>query len=69
MCCTHPELALALMELRVEEARQAVDAQQRARAAGQRLGRQAGQLLAQIGTRLVSLGKQLAHTTRVQPSI
>lgn len=69
MCCTHPELAIALMDLRVEEARQAADAQQRVSAAVQRLNRQAGLFLAQVGTRLVSLGKQLVHTTRVQPSI
>ena len=69
MCCTQPELAIALMNLRVEEARRAADAHRRVSQAGTRLGRKAGLLLAQVGAWVVSLGEQLAQTSRVQPSI
>lgn len=69
MCCTQPELAMALMDLRVEEARRAADAHRRVAQAGIGLERKAGLLLAQVGAWLVSLGEHLARTARVQPSI
>jgi hypothetical protein len=67
MCCTHPELARALMELRVEEARRAADAPRLMAPTGRHLERQAALLLTQLGTWLISLGDQLARTTRAQP--
>lgn len=69
MCCTQPELAIALMELRVEEARRSADVQRIVGPAGRRLARRVGLLLAQVGAWMVSFGEQLAHTTRAQPSI
>lgn len=68
MCGTQPDLARAIMDLRVEEARRVADGTQPALATGKRLVRRAVFLLDQARTWLVSLGEQLAHSIRTQPS-
>jgi hypothetical protein len=68
MYITQPELARAIMDLRVEEARSAEDGARLALATGKRLLGQAGLFLAQVGVWLVSLGEHLAQTIRTQPS-
>jgi hypothetical protein len=67
MCCIEPRLAIALMELRVEEARRSSDVHQIVLPAGRGLERRVGSVLAQVGTWLVSLGEHLARTTQAQP--
>jgi hypothetical protein len=67
MCCIQPELAIALMELRVEEARRSSGVHRIVIPLGKRLERQAGFVLAHVGAWLVSLGEHLARTTQAQP--
>lgn len=69
MCGTQLDLVMALMDMRVDEARRIAAAHRTVIPSGRRLERRAGVLLAQVGTWLVSLGKKLTPTTRVQPSI
>lgn len=68
MNIAQPELARAIMDLRVEEARSAEDGARLALATGKRLLGQAGLFLAQVGVWLISVGEQLVRTIRTQPS-
>jgi hypothetical protein len=68
MYITQPELAITLMNLRVEEACRAAEGMQPLRETGEQRWRQAGLLLAQVGTWLVSWGQHLARSIHTQPS-
>jgi len=69
MCSTQLDLVMALMEQRVEEARRAAEIRRMVVPPDGRLQRQAGLLLARVGTWLASTGEHLANTSRGQPTI